>query len=73
MSSWPKKHETLLHYGGMKSTFHPQMQRIYYQKPFRHTKIDDDGNHYANLYVRDVSDDDPETRSLISQAKERTG
>ena len=74
MSSWPKKHEILLHYsGGMKPTFHPQQQRIYYQKPFRHTKIDDDGNHYADVYVRDVWDDDPETRALISQAKERTG
>lgn len=74
MSSWPKKHEVLLHYsGGMKPTFHPQQQRIYYQKPFRHTKIDDDGNHYADVYVRDVWDDDPETRALISQAKERTG
>ena len=73
-SSWPKKHEVLLHYsGGLKPTFHPQMQRIYYQKPFRHTKIDDDGNHYADVYVRDVWDDDPETRALISQAKERTG
>lgn len=73
-SSWPKKHEVLLHYsGGQKPTFHPQMQRIYYQKPFRHTKIDDDGNHYADVYVRDVWDDDPETRALISQSKERTG
>ena len=73
-SSWPKKHEVLLHYsGGLKPTFHPQMQRIYYQKPFRHTKIDDDGNHYADVYVRDVWDDDPETKALISQAKERTG
>ena len=73
-SSWPKKHEVLLHYsGGAKPTFHPQRQRIYYQKPFRHTEIDDDGNHYADVYVRDVWDDDPETRALISQAKERTG
>ena len=73
-SSWPKKHEVLLHYsGGLKPTFHPQMQRVYYQKPFRHTKIDGDGNHYADVYVRDVWDDDPETRALISQAKERTG
>ena len=57
MSSWPKKHEVLLHYsGGMKPTFHPQKQRIYYQKRFRHTQIDDDGNHYADVYVRDVWD-----------------
>ncbi len=73
-SSWPKKHDTLLHYGGgHKPTFHPQMQRIIYAKPFRHTKINEKGQHYADVYVRDVWDDDPETKALISQAKERTG
>ena len=73
-SSWPKKHDTLLHYaGGEKPTFHPQMQRLIYQKPFRHTKTDEEGRHYADVYVRDVWDDDPETKALISQAKERTG
>ena len=73
-SSWPKKHDTLLHYGGgLKPTFHPQMQRIIYEKPFRHTKIDEKGRHYADVYVRDVWDDDPETKALISQSKERTG
>ena len=73
-SSWPKKHDTLLHYaGGQNPTFHPQMQRLIYQKPFRHTKIDEEGRHYADVYVRDVWDDDPETKALISQSKERTG
>lgn len=73
-SSWPKKHDTLLHYGGGPNpTFHPQMQRIIYEKPFRHTKIDEKGKHYADVYVRDVWDDDPETKVLISQSKERTG
>jgi len=73
-SSWPKKHDTLLHYGGGPNpTFHPQMQRIIYEKPFRHTKIDEKGKHYADVYVRDVWDDDPETKALISQSKERTG
>ena len=74
MSAWPKKHDVLLHYsGGKKPTFHPQMQRIFYAKPFRHTQIDEEGNHYADVYVRDVWDDDPETKALISQSRERTG
>ena len=73
-SAWPKKHDVILHYGGgQKPTFHPQMQRLIYQKPFRHTKTDEEGNYYADVYVRDVWDDDPETKALISQAKERTG
>ena len=71
---WPRKHDVLLHYGGgKKPTFHPQMQRITYEKPFRHTKIDKEGRHYADVYVRDVWDDDPETKALISQSLERTG
>ena len=73
-SNWPKKHDVLLHYGGgLKPTFHPQMQRIIYEERFRHTKIDKEGRHYADVYVRDVWDDDPETKALISQSKERTG
>ena len=74
MSAWPKKHDVILHYGGgAPPTFHPQKQRLIYKKPFRHTKTDEEGNHYADVYVRDVWDDDPETKALISQAKERTG
>ena len=73
-SSWPKKHDILLHYGGgKKPTFYPQMQRLIYAKPFRHTKQDADGTYYVDVYVRDVWDDDPETKALISQATERTG
>ena len=73
-SAWPKKHDVLLHFGKKgKPTFNPQMQRVFYQKPFRHTKTDEKGNHYADVYVRDVWDDDPETKALISQSTERTG
>ena len=73
-SAWPKKHDVILHYGGgQKPTFHSQMQRLIYQKPFRHTQTDEEGKYYADVYVRDVWDDDPETKALISQAKERTG
>ena len=73
MTRWPRKHDVLLVYGGQAMTFHPQMERIYYAKPFRHTEVDEEGRHYADVYVRDTWDDDPKTRALISQAKERTG
>ena len=49
------------------------MQRLIYAKPFRHTKQDADGTYYVDVYVRDVWDDDPETKALISQSTERTG
>ena len=71
---FPRKHDVILHFAKVKNpTYNPLMQRIIYEKPFRHTKIDSEGRHYADVYVRDVWDDDPETKALISQAKERTG
>ena len=75
MKNWPKKHDILLCYGGGgdKITFHPMKERLYYKKPFRHTQIDQEGRHYVDVYVRDVWDDDPQVKALISQAKERTG
>ena len=74
MRNWPRKHEVLLYYSkGKQATFHPQKQKLIYNKPFRHTKIDEQGRHYVEVFVRDVWDDDPETKALISQSTERTG
>ena len=73
MRWWPRKHDTLLFYTkGEDWTFHPQMERQIYQKPFRHTKMDEDGNYYVDTYRRDVWDHDA-TRPTISQSPERTG
>ncbi len=73
MRWWPRKHDTLLFYSKHnKWTFYPQMERQIYQKPFRHTKQDEDGNYYVDTYRRDVWDND-ETRPTISQSPERTG
>ncbi|MCY4465365.1 MAG: DNA methyltransferase [Chloroflexi bacterium] len=73
MRWWPRKHDTLLFYTkGDAWTFHPQMERQIYKKPFRHTKRDADGNYYVDTYRRDVWDHD-ETRPTISQSPERTG
>ena len=73
MKWWPRKHDTIFFYTkGNKWTFHPQMERQFYDKPFRHTQVDDRGRHYVDTYMRDVWDND-ETRPRISQSKERTG
>ena len=73
MRWWPRKHDTLLFYTrGSNWTFHPQMERQIYKKPFRHTQQDEDGNYYVDTYRRDVWDHD-ETRPAISQSPERTG
>ena len=70
---WPRKHDTLLFYTkGDAWTFFPDMERQYYNKAFRHTKLDADGRHYVDTYRRDVWDND-ETRPKISQSAERTG
>ena len=73
--AWPKKHDVILCYGGGgdRITYHPLQERLFYKKPFRHTKIDEEGRYYVDVYIRDVWDDDPQVKALISQAKERTG
>jgi len=73
MRWWPRKHDTILFYTvGRTWTFAPQMERQIYAKPFRHTKIDEDGNYYVDTYRRDIWDHD-DTRPQISQSPERLG
>ena len=69
---WPRKHDVLLHYGQDGTTFHPQMERQFYAKQFRHTKQDERGRFYVDTYLRDVWDHD-QTKPVISQSPERTG
>ena len=69
---WPRKHDVLLLYAKGKETFHvPLKETLYYDKPFRHTQIDEKGRHYVEVFVRDVWDGD--VKALISQSKERVG
>ncbi len=70
---WPRKHDVIFMYVKSKDyVYHPTMERQIYNKPFRHTKIDDSGKHYADTYLRDVWNHD-ETKPTISQSPERTG
>ena len=70
---WPRKHDIIFMYSKSNLfTFHPLMERQYYSKPFRHTKIDEKNRHYVDSYVRDVWDHD-ETKPKISQSSERMG
>ena len=41
-----------------KYTYSPLSERQYYKKPFRHTKIDEQGRPYVDTYLRDVWDND---------------
>ena len=51
---------------------YPSMERQYYKKAFRHTKMDEKGKYYVDTYIRDVWDHD-ETKPTISQSHERRG
>ena len=48
----------------------PVQERVYYDKPFFTSDVDEEGNPYADVYVRDVWDD---IKPLINTSKERTG
>ena len=68
---WPRKHDTLLFYVASDQYRHqPLQERIYYERAFFTTKIDDQGRHYADVYVRDVWED---VKPLINVSRERTG
>ncbi|MFW3405568.1 DNA methyltransferase [Aliarcobacter butzleri] len=82
----PKKHDTVLVY--RKSSFaevNSQIERQYLEKQFMDTKVDEDGNFYADTLLRDVfeglinvvmSDGSIKTyntRPVLNLSKERTG
>ncbi|MCY4458584.1 MAG: DNA methyltransferase [Acidimicrobiaceae bacterium] len=68
---WPRKHDTLLFYVKSNKYDHNAVQeRIYYDKPFFSTQTDEQGRHYADVFVRDVWED---IKPLINVSKERTG
>ena len=68
---WPRKHDTLLFYVKSSDYSHmPIQERVYYDKPFFTSLIDEQGRHYADVYVRDVWED---IKPLINTSKERTG
>lgn len=68
---WPRKHDILLVYGKTGSTMHnPLQERIFYDKPFFTTAVDEQGRHYADVYIRDVWDD---IKAVLNVSKERLG
>ena len=67
---WARKHDTILFYAKPKYKHNAIKKRIYYDKKFFTTKVDDDDRYYADVYLRDVWDD---IKPLINTSKERTG
>ncbi len=68
---WPRKHDTIYFYSKSGEYKHnPIQERLIYEKPFFTSETDEDGNYYADVYVRDVWDD---VKPLINVSKERTG
>lgn len=70
---WAQKHDIIFFYTKTnKYTFNPIRERIYYDKPFFNPNIDDQGRYYADVYLRDVWDDE-EVKPVINVSKERIG
>ena len=71
---WPKKHDIILCFGkDVSKTFHKALkERVYYKKPFFTDNKDEQGRYYADVYQRDVWDDE-ETKPIINTSKERVG
>ena len=68
---WPRKHDTILFYVKSAAYRHnPVQERVYYDKPFFTSETDEDGRHYADVFVRDVWED---IRPLINTSGERAG
>ena len=52
---WSKKHDSLLFYAKSKNYKHNSLQeRIFYDKPFFTSEIDENGRYYADVYIRDI-------------------
>ena len=70
---WPKKHDIILFYTKSGKFEHtPLQERIFYEKPFFTSDVDEDGKYYADVYVRDVWDD-ALVKPIINTSKERLG
>ena len=69
---WPRKHDVLLLYSKTdRFTFNALQERIYYDSPFFVSNQDEQGRYYADVYIRDVWDD--ELKPVINVSNERTG
>ena len=70
---WARKHDVILFYSKSNAYFFkPIKERIYYEKPFFTSKRDEKGRYYADVYVRDVWDDE-KVKPIINVSKERIG
>ncbi len=69
---FPRKHDVIFYYAqnAKKNYFQPLTEKIIYEKPFFTSKKDEEGNLYADVYVRDIWND---IKPVINVSSERTG
>ena len=68
---WPRKHDVLLFYIASQHYRHqPPQERIFYEREFFTTQVDEQGQHFADVYIRDVWDD---VKPIINVSRERLG
>ena len=70
---WPRKHDILLFYVKTNAYRHnaPQ-ERLIYERPFFNQQFNEQGQPYADVYIRDVWDG-AEVRPVINVSRERVG
>lgn len=69
---WARKHDNILFYSKDETRYahNPLKERVYYDKPFFTSKIDEGGKYYADVFIRNVWDD---IKPIINTSKERVG
>ena len=68
---WPRKHDVLLFYVASQHYRHqPPKERIFYESEFFTTQVDEQGRHFADVYIRDVWGD---IKPIINVSRERLG
>ena len=70
---WPRKHDILLFYVKTNAYLHhPPRERVIYDRPFFSQQFNEQGQPYADVYIRDVWDGDA-VKPVINVSRERIG
>ena len=70
---WPRKHDILLFYVKTNAYQHnPPRERLIYERPFFNQQFNEQGQPYADVYIRDVWDG-ADVRPVINVSRERIG
>jgi adenine specific DNA methylase Mod len=72
---FPRKHDNIYFYAKNEEEmyFNPIQKRTYYENEFFADDVDEEGNYYSDNFIRDIWDQDDETKPFISGSNEFWG